>query len=219
MERAFDEHLSELKHMLVKMSALAELMLEDAVRVLVDRDEKSADSVYKNEEKVNRMQVEVDEKCLDLIARHQPMASDLRFIMGCAKTNSDLERLADQAVNICQNAQRLLKEPPLKEYEIIPRMAVVAREMLDASLHAFIANDAEKARAVLKRDDEVDGLKTKITDELIDFIVKDPSIVRRAMTLLLVARNLERIGDHATNIAENAIFVKEGRDIRHHMNT
>jgi phosphate transport system protein len=216
MERHFDEQLDALKLQLTKMSALAETMIADAVRVLVDRDEAAAATVYAHEEQVNRMQVAIDEMCLTLIALHQPAARDLRFILGAVKTNSDLERLADQAVNICNKAERLLREPPLRPFVILPRMAEIARGMLKDSLHAYVSLDLERAQKVLLRDDEVDQLKAQITTEMTDLMARDPATVRRAVDILLVARNLERIGDHATNIAENAIFVAEGRDVRHH---
>ena len=216
MERHFDEQLQALKLHLIKMSALAETMIADAVRALVERDPAGIPGVYQREVQVNRMQIEIDETCLTLIALHQPAAGDLRFILGAAKTNAEVERLADQAVNICDKAEKLLALPPLAVFPAIPRMAVIAREMLHDSLHAYVNRDGDKARAVLLRDDEVDALKARITVELIETMQQDPSTVARGVYLLLIARNLERIGDHATNIAENAIFVAEGRDIRHH---
>jgi phosphate transport system protein len=200
----------------MKMSALAETMIGDAVKALVQRDAAVIPLVYEREAQVNRMQIEIDEMCLTLIALHQPAAGDLRFIMGAAKTNSDLERLADQAVNICNKAERLLREPPLKPFVIIPEMARIARGMLRDSLHAFVNRDVNTARDVLLRDDQVDQMKSDITVEMAAFMTQDPSAVTRALDLILIARNLERIGDHATNIAENTIFVVEGRDIRHH---
>jgi phosphate transport system protein len=216
MERHFDEQLQGLKLHLMKMSALAETMIGDAVKALVQRDASVIPLVYEREAQVNRMQIEIDEMCLTLIALHQPAAGDLRFIMGAAKTNADLERLADQAVNICNKAERLLREPPLKPFVIIPEMARVAREMLRDSLHAFVNRDVNTARDVLLRDDQVDRMKAEITVEMAAFMTQEPSAVTRALDLILIARNLERIGDHATNIAENTIFVVEGRDIRHH---
>lgn len=216
MERHFDEQLQGLKLHLMKMSALAETMIGDAVKALVQRDASLIPLVYEREVQVNRMQIEIDETCLTLIALHQPAAGDLRFIMGAAKTNSDLERLADQAVNICNKAERLLREPPLRPFVIIPEMARIAREMLRDSLHAFVNRDVSKAREVLLRDDQVDQMKAEITVEMAAFMAQDSSVVTRALDLILIARNLERIGDHATNIAENTIFVVEGRDIRHH---
>ena len=216
MERHFDEQLQGLKLHLMKMSALAETMIGDAVKALVQRDATVIPLVYEREGQVNRMQIEIDDTCLTLIALHQPAAGDLRFIMGAAKTNSDLERLADQAVNICNKAERLLREPPLKPFVIIPEMARIARGMLRDSLHAFVNRDVAMARDVLLRDAQVDRRKAEITVEMSAFMTQDPSAISRALDLILIARNLERIGDHATNIAENTIFVVEGRDIRHH---
>ena len=216
MERHFDEQLQALKLHLTKMSALAETMIGDAVKALVQRDESVIPLVYEREEQVNRLQIEIDEMCLTMIALHQPAACDLRFIMGAAKTNADLERLADQAVNICNKAEKLLKEPPLKPFIILPEMSRIARAMLHDSLHAFVNRDVAMSRDVLVRDDQVDRMKSEITVELAAFMASDSATISRALALILIARNLERIGDHATNIAENTIFVVEGRDIRHH---
>ena len=216
MERHFDEELAALKHQLLKMSALAEAMIADSIRMLVERNDAALPTILEREAEVNTLQVEIDEACLTLIALHQPAAYDLRFILGVAKTNAELERLADQAVNICDEARELLREPPLKKCEIISEMATIGREMVRDSLHAYVNRDAAKAREVLLRDDKLDQLKTDVTKELTDYMIRDSSSVGRALALALVARHLERIGDHATNIAENAIFVVEGRDVRHH---
>jgi phosphate transport system protein len=215
MERHFDEQLATLKHQLVKMSALAEIMIGDAVRALVERDPQALVGLDAREEQVNRFQVDIDEACLTLIALHQPAAGDLRFILGAAKTNSDLERLADQAINIADKTRRLITQPALKPLVLIPRMADIARGMVTDSLHAFVNRDVFLARAVLLRDDQVDALKAEVTAEMLRLMTADPAIIERAMGLILIARNLERIGDHATNIAENTIFVVEGRDVRH----
>ncbi len=217
MARHFHELLAELKSRLVQMSALAETMIADAVRVLTSRDASGAAGIRQKEIEVNRMQVEIDETCFTLIALHQPAATDLRFILGAIKTNSDLERLADEAINILNKAERLLREPPLTTLEIVPRMAAIARDMMKDSLDAFITLDTAKAREVLRRDDEVDQLKVEATGRLLEFIAADPTTMKRAMALILAARNIERIADHATNIAENAIFVGEGRDVRHQL--
>ena len=216
MERHFDENLQALKYHLIKMSAIAEVMIADAVKAVVDRQESAIPPVHEREQQVNHMQIEIDETCLTLIALHQPAAGVLRFILGSAKTIAVLERLADESVNIVQRAQHLLKEPPLKPFEIIPEMAMIARGMVRDSLHAFVNRNVDLAREVLLRDDRLDDLKSKISEELTAFMVKDSSSVSRALDLLLISRYLERIGDHATNIAENTIFVVEGRDIRHH---
>lgn len=216
MERHFDENLQALKYQLMKMSAMAEVMIADAIKAVVDRNESVIPAVYEREEQVNHMQVEIDETCLTQIALHQPAAGDLRFIMGAAKANSDLERLADESINIVQRAQALLKEPPLKPFEIIPEMAMIARGMVRDSLHALVNRNVDLAREVLLRDDRLDDLKDEISEELTSFMTRDSSAVARALNLLLISRYLERIGDHATNIAEITIFVVEGRDVRHH---
>ena len=216
MERHFDESLQALKHQLMKMSAMSELMISDAVKAVVDRNAALLAPVWQREEQVNHMQIEIDETCLTLIALHQPAAGDLRFIMGAAKANSELERLADEAVNIVQKADHLLKEPPLKPFRIIPEMAVIAQGMVRDSLHAFVNRDVGLSREVLLRDDRLDDLKDAISQEMTEYMTKDSAAVARALDLLLVSRYLERIGDHATNIAEITIFVVEGRDVRHH---
>jgi len=216
MERHFDEQLTVLKHDLIKMSAIAETMIHDAVKVLIQREASVIPLVYRQEEEVNRLQVDIDEACFTLIALHQPAAGDLRFILGATKTTTDLERLADQAVNICNKAEKLLNEPPVKEYVIIPQMAKIATAMVNDSLHAFVNRDLELANRVMKQDDHLDAMKLEVTAQLIALMEKDPALIRRCMELILVSRNLERIGDHATNIAENIIFVVKGKDVRHH---
>ncbi len=216
MERHFDDHLQALKYHLMKMSAMAEVMISDAIKAVVERNESVIPPVYQREEQVNHMQIEIDETCLTLIALHQPAAGDLRFILGAAKANTELERLADEAVNIVQRSEHLLREPPLKPFEIIPEMAVIARGMVRDSLHAFVNRNVDLAREVLLRDDRLDDLKNAIAEELTAYMIADSSSVSRALDLLLIARYLERIGDHATNIAEISIFVVEGRDVRHH---
>jgi len=216
MERHFDEQLTALKAQLVKMSALAELMIGDAVKVLVSRDVATAAAVAHHETEVNDLQIDVDEMCLTLIATHQPVAADLRFLVGAIKTNNELERLADLAVNVCEKGQNLLAYPQVKPFEIIPEMAVIATLMVKDSLHAYVNRDVILARRVLLRDDELDTRKLRVTNELAEHMRHFPETTFASLQLVLVARNLERIGDHATNIAENTIFVVEGRDIRHH---
>ncbi len=215
MERRMDERLGLLKQQLIRMSALAETMIAAAVRILTDRVADTDRKIDRHESAVDRMQVEIDETCLDLIALYQPTASDLRFILGAVKTNSELERLADQAVNIAKKAERLLAAPPPAGVETIRHMATLALRMLSESLHAYVNRDVNQARLVVARDDELDQLKTSITDELMTAAAADPSGARPLFDLMLIARNLERIGDHATNIAENTVFVAEGKDIRH----
>jgi len=216
MERHFDEQLQALKNHLMKMSAMAEVMIADAVKSVVERDAHAIPPVYEREELVNQMEMEIDESCLTLIALHQPAAGDLRFIMGAVKTNAELERLADEAVNIVQKAEHLLNAPQLKPFEIIPEMAAIARGMVRDSLRAFVGRNVDLAREVLLRDDQLDALKAKIAEVLTAYMTQDSAAVPRALDLLLISRYLERIGDHATNIAEITIFVVEGLDVRHH---
>lgn len=216
MERHFDELLAELKNHLVRMCALAEMMIADAEKLLVSRDASVIRTIKAHEEEVNRLQVEIDERCLTLIALHQPAASDLRFILGVAKTNTDLERLADEAINIAEKAEELLQAPALSAFVIIPQMATLARRMLKDSLHAYINRDLDLANRVLLRDDELDDLKDQLTEKMAGFMEGNPASVKYAVDIILIGRYLERIGDHATNIAENIIFVVEGRDVRHH---
>lgn len=216
MERHFDEQLMALKQLLLKMSALAEIMIADALQVLVNRDAASVAAVIRHETEVNRLQIEVDEICMRLIATHQPVAGDLRFLLGAVKTNSELERLADLAVNICEKGEVLLNYPPVKPFVIIPEMASIARGMVKDSLHAYVNRDVVLARGVLVRDDELDERKVRVTNELTEHMRHFPDTTPAALELVLVARHLERIGDHATNIAENTIFVVQGKDVRHH---
>jgi phosphate transport system protein len=217
MERHFDEQLTVLKHTLIKMSALSETMISDAIRVLCERDPATVPHIREHEEEVNKLQIEIDGICLRLIALYQPTAGDLRFILGAVKTNGDLERMADLAINICDKAEQLLEEPPLGPLATsLPDMAALASQMVKESLHAYVSRAADRARTVLLRDDQLDDMNRRITSDLLTLMQKDSSMIKRALNLLLIARNLERIGDHATNIAENAIFVVNGRDVRHH---
>jgi phosphate transport system protein len=215
MERHFDEELNDLKHLLTKMCALAEMMIGDAIKALVERDATALASIPQHEAEVNRLQVEIDEACFRLIALRQPTASDLRFILGAAKTNTDLERLADQAVNISNKAERLMKHAPLKPFVIIPQMTDLARGMVRDSLHAYVNRQPDKAREVIQRDEQLNALKKEINAEMLEFMTRDSKTVAYSLDIVLVAHNLERIGDHAKNIAENAIFVVEGKDVRH----
>ncbi|MDQ7797416.1 MAG: phosphate signaling complex protein PhoU [Candidatus Edwardsbacteria bacterium] len=216
MERHFDTELDQLKQQLLKMGALAEAMIDAAVTALVERNADQLKQIYEQEKEVNNLQVSIDEDCLRLTALYQPTAGDLRFLLGASKINTELERLGDQAINICEVVNKLLKEPQLKPLIDIPKMVSIATDMVRDSLNAFVERNVDKARAVLMQDDQLDDLKDKIVAELTEFMTKDSGSVSRAIQLILVARSLERIGDHATNIAEDVIFVVQGRDIRHH---
>jgi phosphate transport system protein len=165
---------------------------------------------------VNDLQIEIDDRCLKLLALQQPMATDLRLITAAMKINSDLERIGDQAVNIAENAARVLAHPPLKPLLDLPRMAEIAERMTRDSLDAFVRRDPDLARDILARDDEVDQLKDQVFRVLLTYMMADPATIERALGLILVSRNLERIADHATNIAEDVIFLVEAKDVRHH---
>jgi phosphate transport system protein len=215
MERHFDEELEGLKHQLLKMGGHAELMVEEAVKALVRNEPAVINSVMAHETIVNQLQISIDEDCLRLLALYQPAAGDLRFLLGVAKINTELERLGDHAVNIAEIVRRLLGEPQVKPFDVIPQMVNVAVAMAKNSLHAFVNRDVGRAREVLLRDDTLDDLRDRIIAELIGYMQRDPATIVRAVNLISVAKNLERIGDLATNIAEDVIFVVEGKDVRH----
>jgi len=216
MVRHFQEEMNELKKTLLHMGSLVETMIHLAVKALVDRNADLAKEIFVTEEEVNKIQIDVDDRCLKLIALHQPTATDLRFITSAMKINSDLERMGDQAINITETGKDLLKQPPLKPLIDIPRMADIVKTMVKNSLDAFVKRDADLAKSVLLKDDEVDALKDQIFRELLTYMMADMNNITRAMDLVLIARNLERIGDHTTNISEDVIFMVSGKDIRHH---
>ena len=214
MIRQFDKDLEDLRGRLLRMGSLCEEMVHYAVKLVVERDEKHLPSVQDWERQVNALHIDIDEVCLRLIALHQPAAGDLRLIAAAIKINSDLERVGDQAVNIAETGVYLLKEPVIKLGDI-PRMVEVAAGMLKDSLDAFARGDVDLARDVIKRDDEEDRLKSQTFNELVTLMQRDASAIQRGMDIILIARNLERIADHATNIAEDVIFMVLGKDIRH----
>lgn len=192
-------------------------MIHLAVMSLVDRKKTPLEQVYKHEKEVNDLHIEIDDRCFKLLALYQPTAVDLRFVMGAIKINSDLERIGDQAVNISQTTEVLLRYPQLeKKLFDIPRMADVAKRMLKNSLDSYIKKDVQLARSVVDQDSEEDRLKSEAFNELLQLMQSDSSTINRALSLILISRNLERIADHATNIAEDVIFMVLGKDIRHH---
>jgi phosphate transport system protein len=217
MERHhFEEDLQALKKRLLNMGALVEERVHQAILSLIERRQELADMVREGDKEVNDLQIEIDDRCLKLLALQQPMATDLRLITAAMKINSDLERIGDQAVNIAENVVKILPHPPLKPIFELPRMADSAEKMTRDSLDAFVRRDVNLARAVLKRDDEVDLLKDHVFRILLTYMMADPGTIERALGLILISRNLERIADHATNIAEDVIFLVEARDVRHH---
>ncbi len=215
MPRHFHEELEQVKEKTLKMGSLVETMVEQAVASLVDRDSRLAEEIIASDQKVDTLDVEIDEDCLRLLALQQPAAKDLRFITTAMKITTDLERMADQAVNICQRAIELNEEPQLKPYIDIPIMSQLSQKMLRDSLDAFVRRDADLARQVIPADNKVDALKNQVFRELLTFMMEDPRTIPRAIRLILVSRHLERIADHATNIAEMVVFLVEGKTIRH----
>lgn len=217
MKRHFDEVEEELRHRLLHMGSLVEEMIHYAILGLLERDETLLTKVYENEKEVNSLHIEVDDRCFKILALYQPAATDLRLTMGAIKINSDLERIGDQAVNISQTTSIFIKLPQLeKKLFDIPRMAELAKRMVKDSLDAFVKRDVELARSVVQRDQEEDKLKSESFHELMHLMQSDSSTIQRALGLILISRNLERIADHATNIAEDVIFMVLGKDIRHH---
>jgi phosphate transport system protein len=214
-QRLFDRDLGELKKKLLRMASIAEIMIDQAIKELVTRDEQAAREVPQYEDELNRLQIEIDEAALTLLATQQPVATDLRFIFATAKINSELERIGDLAVNITQNVHVLAQEPPLKPLIDIPRMAELARKMVKDSLDSFVKQDVPLAHAVILTDDQVDDLRDQIMRELLTYMMADAKTIERALALILVARHLERIADHATNISEDVIYMCQGRDVRH----
>jgi phosphate transport system protein len=210
-----DRELRELKNKLIHMAAIAEAMIDQTVTELVNRNEQYAPEVSKEEEELNRLQIDIDEQVVTMLATRQPVASDLRAILAATKINSELERIGDLAINITGNVHTLVQEPPLKPLIDIPRMAVLARKMVNDSVKAFTTGDNDLARSVILADDEVDALKDQILRELLTYMMADPRATGRALALILISRHLERIGDHATNIAEDVIYITQGRDVRH----
>jgi phosphate transport system protein len=216
VERHFDQELQDLKDSLLTMGGRAEAVIQKSVESLKGRDPKLADEVITDDRVIDRIEIEIDEGCVSLLALRQPMAVDLRFITGVLKISNDLERVGDHAVNIAGCSKRLALEPPLKPLVDIPRMADLASGMLREALDAFVRHDAAAARSIVSRDDEVDNLNQQLFRELVSYMIEDPHTITRAMELILVARNLERVADLATNIAEEVVFITEARIIKHH---
>lgn len=215
MERHFEHDLEELKERLLWMAGLAERAVHQAVQAVFQKDEALATRVLEEEKTINEMQIEIDDRVMQLVALQQPMAVDLRFILSASRINNDLERIGDQAVNIAQSALRILRHPQVKPYVDLPRMSELAEGMVRDSLNALVHRDADLAKSVLIRDDEVDHLRDQIFRELLTYMMENSAVVFPAFELVLVTKNLERIGDHATNIAEDVIYMVAGRDVRH----
>ena len=215
MERHFVHDLDELKERLLWMGGLAERAVHQAMEAVLEAQEEPAQRVLAEENAINELQIEIDDRVMHLLALQQLMAADLRLVLAVSRINNDLERIGDQAVNISEAALRIVRHPRVKPYVDLPRMSELAEEMVRDSLNAVVRRDVELARSVLIRDDQVDRLRDQIFRELLTYMMGDSSVVFPAFELILVAKNLERIGDHATNIAEDVIYMVEGHDVRH----
>jgi phosphate transport system protein len=213
--RHFSVELEELNHKLLQMAGLVESAIQRSVRSLVEQDRDLAQQVIRDEPQINRMEMEIDGVVTRLLALRQPVAKDLRFLTAALKINTDLERMGDLANHIAERSLSLMHHPLVKPMIDIPRMAVLVQSMLLKCLEAFVNGDADLARSVLVSDDEVDQLRDEVYGELLATMQRDPTVVPAAVDLIFVARNLERIGDHTTNIAEDVVFLIKGIDVRH----
>jgi phosphate transport system protein len=211
----FQHDLEELKQRLLWMGSLAERAVHQSVQSLLEADENLAEAVLTEEDSINEMQIEIDDRVQRLLALQAPMAVDLRFLLAVSRINGDLERIGDQAVNIAQSSMRVMRHPQVKPYVDLPRMTELAEGMVRDSLNALVRGDQELAQSVMQRDDQVDRLRDQLFRELLTYMMENSAVVFAAFELVLVAKNLERIGDHATNIAEDVIYFVAGRDVRH----
>jgi len=216
IETHFQKELEELKENLLRMATLVEEAINNAVQSLVKRDSELAQKAFEAEDKINTMDIDINDGCLKFFALRQPMAADLRFITSAMKIVTDLERMGDQAINIAERTVSLNQEPQLKPYIDIPKMAEIAQSMVRDVLDAFVNRDPKLARSVCERDDLVDGLNDQVFRELLTYMMSDPKTIKRAVQLMIVSRCLERIADHATNIAEDVIFMVDALVIKHH---
>jgi phosphate transport system protein len=212
----FREELEQAKARLLEMGGLAEEEVRLSIKGLVERDHSLLEHVMRGDAPLNSLHIEIDNRCFMLLALHQPMAADLRTIVAAVKINTDLERVGDLAVNIAEAATRYLQHPQVKRLIDIPNMARMAQSMLRDALDAFVRLDSALAQRVLDEDDKLDALKTQIFRELLTYMLQDPSTIEPSLDLILISRHLERIGDHATNVAEDVIFIVSARDVRHH---
>jgi phosphate transport system protein len=214
-DKRYEEELKRLREEILYMGGLVEDQIQKAVKSLVDRDSELAQIIIERDHEVNRLDVEIDDLCIRLLALHQPAGKDLRFITTGLKITTDLERIGDMSVNLCERALELNQEPQLKPYIDIPRMARIAQRMIRESLDAFVREDTDLALKVCKDDEEIDQLNSQIFREVISFMIEDPHTINRAMKISSISKYLERMADHATNIAEMVIFMVKGKSIRH----
>ncbi len=213
----FREELEALQGRLLEMGGLAEERVRAALEGLVKRDPATINKVLSGDEPINQLHIEIDNRCFRLLALHQPMATDLRAIVAAVKINTDLERVGDLAVNIAEAGNRYIGHAPVKQLIDIPQMGQIAQAMLRDALDAFVKRDTELATRVLNEDDRLDSLKTQVFRDLLTHMLQNQGTVEPSLDLILVSRHLERIGDHATNIAEDVIFMVSALDVRHHL--
>jgi len=212
----YHEEYAQLKERLLAMGGLAEERLRLALRSLVERDGDLVEQVLRGDEPLNQLHIEIDDRVFKLLALRQPVAVDLRAIVSAVKINTDLERVGDLAVNIGEAARRYLQHPPVKELIDLPRMGEIAQRMLRNALDAYVRRDVDLARQVLDEDDTLDALKSQVFRDLLAYMLRDQDTIEPSLDLILISRHLERVGDHATNIAEDVIFIVSARDVRHH---
>lgn len=211
----FDEDIRELRELLLQMGGSVEEALEEAIQNLLERNSEHASKIFTIEKKINRLHMDIDKTCMNLLARHCPVAKDLRILLAVIKINNDLERMGDEAVNIARNTRRLSEIALSNSYQSIPLMAKKVQKMVRSALNAFLNTDEESARTVLGSDPDIDEAQGKIFAQLLATMKKDPQHIPELIDLVLVSTNLERLGDHATNIAEDVIFIASGQDVRH----
>ena len=214
-DQAYEGELRRIREMLLMMGAKVEEMLGQAMKALVERDSVLAENTLYIDRQINRLEIEVDDLCLRVLARRQPVASDLRFITMALKVVTDLERMGDLGVNICERVMELNEEPPLKPYLEVVNMAEAAQEMIREALDAFVAGDADRAQAIIEQDSKVDAYYAAIFRELLTYMMENPRNIFRATREQSIAKYIERIADHATNLAEMVVFMVRGKDIRH----
>ena len=216
MKEHFSEQLEDLRRNLILLGGEVERQIQKAIEALIEADEKKAQEVIDSDEEIDRMEMMVEEQAVQLLALQQPVAVDLRFLVAALKINNDLERIGDHAVNIAEGAQRLAGQRPFKPFIDIPYMAEVAMSMLKQSLDAFVNRDADLAKKVIKKDDILDDKNVSIIRELLTYMAEHPSLITYCLELISVSKNLERVGDLATNICEDTIFIAEARWVKHH---
>ncbi|MFA5118568.1 MAG: phosphate signaling complex protein PhoU [Candidatus Omnitrophota bacterium] len=217
MQRHFDDELKELHKDILKMAALTQESIYKSIEALKNRDQQAAREIIGHDNSIDELELAIDERCIDLIARYQPMAGDLRFIATAMKINSELERIADLSVDIAERVLELVDKPLLKPLVDIPKLSVIAQNMVHDSIEAFVNKNVDLAKKVVLSDSEADKLRNLVQDELInDYMARDAKTADRAVPLLLIARHLERICDHATNISEDVVYLVEARVVKHH---